>query len=221
MLEAWYESPGISANLFDESLVHQHVRCLWMDNTPATGAAAAKEAINLIGGLFNVDMVTSLRECLHQGNDVARGDSPTASPHCQYGSLSRERTLCCRLAPYCSQCLAGSAWVIPEFSTKNFRGTIDTKFVHHKTAGAGTGKALPISAPASGFSLDRSWALSWLPSRRSASLDASVDGTLLPASKAGGWHKVALSTPEFATAFRAMLVQDGCTAQLTPARRLA
>ena len=195
MLEAWYESSGISANLFDESLVYQCVRCLLMDNAPATGAAAAKEAINLIGGgLFNGDMVT-LRESARSRVMTIRSLRSREETR-QRRPITASMVLCLgKLLPSAGDLRKCTQEPVAQVSAKNLRGTTDTKFVHHKTARAGAGKALPISTLAFGLSPGRSWALSWLDSRRSASLNASVDGTLLPALKAGGWHKVAYTTP--------------------------
>ena len=73
MLETVYESFGISV---DESLMCQYVRCLWMDNALAT---RAKEAVNLTGVLFNVDMVAVQQ--VGRQRDVSRSASGVDRKH--------------------------------------------------------------------------------------------------------------------------------------------
>ena len=82
-------------------------------------------------------------------------------------------------------------------------------FVEHKTSKAGAKASLPVVAPLGGTS-GLPWAQAWLTRRKSSGLAASVSRTLLPAPAfGGGWSAAPMSTSEFGTALKAMLLDAG------------
>ena len=88
-------------------------------------------------------------------------------------------------------------------------GFIESTFFDHKTAAVGSKNSLPVVAPLLGVT-GLPWARAWLERRRRCSLDAAVDGTLLPAPAAGGgWTSVPMTTKEFGDVMKSLLTVAG------------
>ena len=140
------------------------------------------EAVNLIGGLFNadmanvresgrirgmtirplrsrqevrqrrpltVDMVMALEQIVldSDGTSDERAIIAGAALFATFGRIRIGDMRKCSIEP------------IAQVAASKCVGTVDTRFHFHKTARAGTGKALPIAAPAFGLTSGRSWAL--------------------------------------------------------------
>ena len=231
MLTAWHATSGLPDHAFSEKAVYLYTRALWHDSAPATRAASAKAALNFLEGLFGVKMDTVRQSsritgmtlhCLRAREEVKQRRPLTAS----MVRMLEEKVISDNGKGDADAIVAGAAlfacygrlrvgdlrWCTVDPSldlhVESQTGTLDSRFRRHKTAKPGSGKALPIAAPAYGLIDQTSWAAAWMASRRTAGLDAEINGTLIPARASTGWHNAAYTTVEFAASFRAILLTD-------------
>ena len=233
---AWFEAMGAPAAEFcQEVWVYRYAKYLLEEGAPASRAQACREAMNFAGGLLELSMedlrasrrlhglcIKSLRtrgetrqrkpltaKLLTLLEDIVLNAAPgdfdaivagaalmATFGRCRVGDLRR-----CSVDP------------VADIAPLSWAGTLETRFITHKTARAGSSRALPIAASAFGLrASEGSWGTAWLAHRRAAGLRADVDGTILPAYIRGvGWSSVAYTTAEFAAAFRGCLLRAGAS----------
>ena len=235
MYAAWFVTAGLApSDFFSEPAVFRYVAHLHSDKAPATRAAALREAINFVGGTFNIDvaiirasgrirgmtckllrtrgavrqrrplttkMVIALENVLADNVEAANADAIHAGTalfavfsRARVGDLRR-----CGVEP------------LLDLTDDKSSGYIETRFTEHKTARPGSRRSLPIVASAYGLT-DICWGNLWLRARSAAGVSASASDSLTPALGVDrGWLDVAYLTPEFAAAFRRVLLNAGFT----------
>ena len=228
---AWILTTAWTAqDFFTEPAVFSYLQYLADSRAPVTRAASCREALNLYGTLFAIE-VGQVRAstrihglCCQQlrGRAEVRQREPfTADMVRAFESIVLDpqnslddaviagATLFAILARTrigdMRKCLIEpSLDMAPDLRN----GFLETKFREHKTARPGSRAAMPITAPTMGLSTSP-WGPAWKCIRAKAGLRADRDGTLLPARAPGGWWSVDYSTTEFAAAFRTLLLKTG------------
>ena len=233
MYAAWFSTTGRQADsFFSEPAVFAYLVHLHADKAPATRAAALREAVNFFGGTFNLNVSAISASGRIRGMSCkllrTRGEVRQRKPLTVKMVIALEKVLADNAASANSDALhAGTALFavfararvgdlrrcsvepVLDMTDDNLTGYIETRFAEHKSARPGSRRALPIVAAAFGLT-GIPWASLWLEARAAAGVSAPDSGSLTPALGVGlNWLKVAYLTPEFAAAFRGILLKSG------------
>ena len=228
----WFVTEGLEKSLFlEENIVFRYTRFLYNENAPATRASSLREALNFMGGILSLslksmqesrrikgmccrlqrsahavrqrdplsqEMLVQLEKLLVSEAAAGTIDAVLASTTL-FGVYSRARVgdmRRCEVEPYV------------QMASDRSSGTIETRFLQHKTARPGTKRALPVAAPA--FALTSAcWAEHFVIARQVAGLHAGQGGCLVPARGRHGWLPVPYTTAEYAMALRDLLLRLG------------
>ena len=237
MYRAWFRSTAAVPVFFlTEEMIFKYFHSLYVDGAPATRAAALREAVNFLQGVFEIDVSNIRLSSRVMGMAVQLLRSKTETK--QRRPLTVPMVVALEMAVIKSSDLldvnlmiAGAALlgVFGRVRVGDMRrcavepqadlddgghfGYAETRFLEHKTARPGTSRALPIAAPAFGLCGSASWAVRWLEARAAQGMDAARQKTLIPALADQGWHDASWTTPEFAAALRTTLLQLGFTSE--------
>ena len=235
---AWHETTGQpDYNFFTEPAIWRYLVHLHSDKAPASRASALREAVNFFGGVFNVNVVPIHASSRLRGMAVKQLRTKKAARQRKPLSVQMVKALEQFLdknsaEPVFESVIAGAA-LFAVYSRSRVgdlsrcatdptvdvilaerRGYVETVFLEHKTAKPGTRRALPITAPAYGI-LDTCWGQQWAAAREAFGLSAPTAGSLLPAlDKELQFLNVPFRTPEFAVAFRSLLMKLDFTPEL-------
>ena len=229
LYRAWFLTTGSEASaFFTEPAAYKYFKYLNDERAPATRAAAMRQALHFLGGLFGMDLtaikastrLTGLTVALLMTRGAIRQRSPLSVPMVialeklvlrDDGAGSFEALVAgAALFALYSRARVGDlakCTVEPtlDVNEDNSFGYVETSFLNHKTARPGVRRALPITGNAFGI-MNRPWADSWLRARAAVGLCAVIQSTVLPAAASVGWHPVPLLTPEFAAQLRSVLL---------------
>ena len=229
LYKAWFLTTGAEAEaFFTEPSAYKYFKYLNDERAPATRAAAMRQALHFLGGLFAVDLAAIKASTRLHGLTVAalrtRGEvrqrCPLSVPMVialeqlvlRDDGAGRFEALVAGAALFAlysrarigdlSKCAIEPTLDVNEEKTV---GYVETRFLNHKTARPGVRRALPITGNAFGL-MNLPWADAWLRARAAVGLCAETQSTVLPAAASVGWHSVPLLTPEFAAQLRSVLL---------------
>ena len=229
MYDTWFVNSSIQTPFDAEATVFEYCTELHRDAAPASRASALVATLNFIDGVFGISFAAVRASARVRGMCVRSLRTRAAVCQRRPFTVDLVKELECILSDDRGRglpdgVLAGAALFAifsrsrigdlrrcakePVLDTVGDFGYMETAFLEHKTARAGTKKALPIVAPARG--LVGPWAQDWARTRRGAGLDAAKNGTMLPAlGDNGQWLNVSYTTVEFASAVREVLLRRG------------
>ena len=229
LFDAWLaEHAPEGTPLNDEPTVHRYLRTLLQDKAPASRGPAVLSAIHFIGNAFAVYVASVLSSSRVAGASArlqaTRAEVVQRDPLTVTMVAALEGVVLNDRGQGTYRAVIAGAALFALFSRSRVGDLrrcsvepvldgrfLETRFLEHKTARPGTRRALPIVAPV--FGVSGNWGEAWVATRRAAGLDANRNLTVLPVrADTGGWHNVALTTDEFAKAFREVLLGQGVDA---------
>ena len=234
MYEGWLtNSVHKGGDPFDEHATFQYLAFLNSERVPATRGATFRESVHWMGFLFGFDVEATQRSSRVRGMALrllkTRGVLRQRDPLSVEMVISLENTAIDDPDDY-TVVIAGAALFVLytrarvgdvarsctepflDLSADMSEGYIQGALLDHKTAKPGTRQSLPLAAPAIGVT-GRNWAAAWLEARRRQRLHASCGSLLQAPSVTGGWTQAPLSTMEFGSAFRSVLLRNGFGAE--------
>ena len=199
----WYNLSRLpqSAALFEEAHVFTNVKEIYNDGAPASRGAALCEAINFVGRLLGVcvDAVRKSSRVRGMGCTLLRTRAATRRRRPLTVSMVMELGKAVVEDEGRGEPDAIVAWAAlfavhgqlragdlrrcieePELDLTEGVGFLETHFTEHKTARAGTKRALPIACAADGLT-SMLWGRWWLQARAARGLRGDLQQTVLPA----------------------------------------
>ena len=237
MYSDWFATTGHEARAFAmEPIVFAYVKFLYTDKAPASRAQALREALNFSGGILALDFSDLQKSMRVKGmccrmlrtRQVARQRAPLTVPMVRALEelLAREAELGSRDAVVSASALFAlyargrigdlrRCMQEPKYigSADRKDGFLETFLVEHKTAQAGSTKALPVAAPINGVT-QNVWGEHYVIARTTAATIAEDGSSLIPAFTEEGPATVPYRTSEFASALRQVLVKLGFQAEI-------